>query len=56
MEITTFGLDRAKNVFQVRRISSKSEVVLPSAKTGASGAVLQEAGALPDGPGGWRGR
>ena len=55
MEITTVGIDLAKNVFQVHAISSTGEVIVRRAlEAGAGDAVLPQAPAVPDRHGGLR--
>ena len=57
MEITTVGIDLAKNVFQVHAIGGAGRSHRPaSAKAGSGGALLPQACALPDRHGGLRQR
>ena len=55
MEITTVGIDLAKNVFQVHAIGGAGEVIArQSAKAGSGGVLHPQACALPDRYGGLR--
>ena len=54
MQISTIGLDIAKNVFQVHGIDAAEKVVAETAPTAPGAGVLQSVAAVPDRHGGLR--